>query len=78
MGNVLELHGNGGPGVATNTSSHDGKITLIAHPHATKDEWDQAWNRLPDFEVAYFDYHIKPDGTEVFVITPGLTVRGKR
>lgn len=56
----------------------NGQIMVVATPAATKAEWDRAWDRLPDIEVEEFDYFIRPNGTEVYMITPGLTVSGNR
>ena len=56
----------------------NGQIMVVAKPAATKAEWDQAWDRLPDIEVEEFDYFIRPNGTEVYMITPGLTLTGNR
>ena len=56
----------------------NGQIMVVARPAATKAEWDRAWDRLPDIEVEEFDYFIRPNGTEVYMITPGLTGSGNR
>ena len=66
---LLDLTGFGGTTVVSSRRA-DGTIMVIAHPRASKRDWDRVWNRLPDVEVAEFDYHIRPDGTEVYVITP--------
>lgn len=70
---LLDQTGFGHVGVVTHQRA-DGTIMVIAHPRASKAQWDRAWERLPDVEVEEFDYHIRPDGTEVYVITPYVMV----
>lgn len=77
MANLLDLTGFGGATVLTSRRA-DGTIMVIAHPRATTADWDRAWDRLPEVEVEEFDYHITPDGTEVYVITPAVMVLPNR
>jgi hypothetical protein len=77
MDSVMDFTGFGGATVLSSRRA-DGTIMVIAHPRASKRDWDRVWNRLPDIEVEKFDYHIRPDGTEVYVITPAVMVLPNR
>ena len=77
MDSLMDLTGFGGATVVSGRRA-DGTIMVMAHRRATKADWDRAWDHLPDIEVEKFDYHIRPDGTEVYVITPAVMVLPNR